>query len=200
MNGPQSDNQMNGPHNDRINGPNCDIINGPESYNRDSINGTRRLERGKAYRETSRSPESTRMIGRELGKLLTQGDVVFIYGEIGAGKTVFVSGIAHSLGIRDYITSPTFTIANVYEGLHTFYHFDAFRIENPSQLFETGFYDYAGADCIIAVEWAERLSDFVPESSIEIRIDSVGDNESERKIEIRFNDGENAEETENKDT
>ena len=130
--------------------------------------------RGEPFQTLSGSPEATKAIGHSLGGLLRCGDVVYIYGEIGAGKTVFVSGIASALGIGEYITSPTFTIANFYLGAKPFHHFDAYRIESPEELFETGFFEFAGGDCVVAVEWAERLAPFKPGGCVEVWIEDAG--------------------------
>ena len=120
----------------------------------------------------SDSPETTKKYGRRFGELLRNGDVVYLYGEIGAGKTVFTSGLAESLGVTDYVTSPTFTIANEYHGSLLLYHFDAYRIESPDELSETGFYDFAGGECVVVVEWAEKLRGAGPCDRIEVWIDS----------------------------
>ena len=145
-----------------------------------------RLKRGGSFQTLSGSPEATKMIGYSLGGLLARGDTVFIYGDIGAGKTVFVAGMASALGINEYITSPTFTIANAYECETLFYHFDAYRIKSPDELFETGFFEFAGGDCIVAVEWADRLEGFKPDNCVEVWIDAAEGCESSREITISF--------------
>jgi len=147
------------------------------------------LNRGEPFRALSRSPDETRAIGRAFGKLLRQGDIIYIYGEIGAGKTVFVSGIAASMDIADYITSPTFTIVNIYEGSLFLCHFDAYRIESRAELLETGFYEYAGGNCAVVVEWAEKIHGFCPAAGAEVRIEAAAGNENDtdRIINITFN-------------
>ena len=149
-----------------------------------------RLKRGEPFLTSSKSPETTRSIGRSLGKLLKLGDTVFIFGDVGVGKTVFVSGIASALDIGGYITSPTFIIANAYNGKFPLYHFDAYRIKSPDELSETGFFEYAGGECVVAVEWAERLNGFKPAGCVEVwieRDESGGENDSGRIIKIIFN-------------
>ena len=143
-----------------------------------------RIKKGEPFRAVSRSPGETRMIGYAFGKGLDRGDIVYIYGDIGAGKTVFTSGVAAALGIRDYITSPTFTIANFYEGSLPLCHFDAFRIENGDELLETGFFDYSGGNCVVIVEWADRLNGYMPDSRIDVFIETVNFSETERIIRI----------------
>ena len=134
----------------------------------------------------SESPAATAAIGRSLGGILELGDVVCIYGDIGAGKTVFVSGMADALGIDGYITSPTYTIANFYDGAKPLHHFDAYRIESPEELFETGFFEFAGSGCIVAVEWAERLERLKPEKSIDVFIEYACGSDAARTIKITF--------------
>jgi tRNA threonylcarbamoyladenosine biosynthesis protein TsaE len=132
------------------------------------------------------SPDMTRSAGQSLGCVLRKGDVVFIYGDIGAGKTVFVSGIASALGIGEYITSPTFTIVNYYEGGTPLCHFDAYRLNSPSELFETGYHEYAGSGCVVAVEWAGRLEGIKPANCVEVWIRVHGGSDTERHITINF--------------
>jgi tRNA threonylcarbamoyladenosine biosynthesis protein TsaE len=144
------------------------------------------IKRGEHFHSISASPEATRSIGHALGKLLRRGDAVYIYGDVGAGKTVFVTGVASALGIAEYITSPTFTIANVYEGTATLCHFDAYRIKSPAELFETGFFDCVGGDCIVAVEWPERIGAPAPDGRVEVRIDAVEGRDTERTITIDY--------------
>jgi tRNA threonylcarbamoyladenosine biosynthesis protein TsaE len=123
-------------------------------------------------------------MGMAFGKHLKRGDAVFIFGEIGAGKTVFVTGVAAALGIREYITSPTFAIANIYEGSLTMCHYDAFRIGSPAELIEAGFYEYIGGDCLVIIEWAERLCGYEPDNCIKVRIEYVNGSDNERLINI----------------
>ena len=144
------------------------------------------IKRGEPFQTLSRSPETTRSIGHSLGKSLARGDTVFIYGDIGAGKTVFVGGMASALNVGANVSSPTFIIANVYDGVIPLYHFDAYRIESPAELFETGFFEYAGGDCVVAVEWASRIEKFKPDGCIEVWIGPVGDSETDREIKIVF--------------
>jgi len=143
--------------------------------------------RGEAFQTLTCSPEGTRATGYGLGKLLKKGDAVFIYGDIGAGKTVFVSGLASALNIGANITSPTFTIMNFYGGDTPLYHFDAYRIKSPAEIFETGFFEFAGGDGVVAVEWADRLSEYKPGGCVEVWIDAAGCNENDRTVRIEFN-------------
>jgi len=147
------------------------------------------MGRGRPFSSLSASPEETSAIGRSLGRLLAPGDVIYIYGDIGAGKTVFVSGIASALNIGEYITSPTFTIMNMYLGDMPLCHCDAYRIESPAELYETGFFEFSGGEYVTAVEWAGRIKGYKPDKCIEVWIDPVEGCESSRDVRIIFNEG-----------
>ena len=144
------------------------------------------IQRGVSFKALSESPEATGLIGCSLGKILMRGDTVFLYGDIGAGKTVFVKGIASALGVDEDITSPTFAIANVYNGKLPLYHFDAYRIESPAELFETGFFDCVGGDCAVVVEWADKICEYAHFNYIEVWITCLESNETQRNIKISF--------------
>jgi len=108
----------------------------------------------------SKNSEETQMIGVRLGGLLRQGSVVCLYGELGAGKTIFVKGIAQALGISDRdITSASFTIIAAYDSEIPLYHIDLYRLEKDADIDETGIWDYIYGDGITVIEWAERLGD-----------------------------------------
>ena len=146
-----------------------------------------RLRRGgAAVAVRSVSPLCTKIIGSRLGCALRPGDAVYLYGDVGAGKTVFVSGIAAALGAGDYITSPTFAIANEYKGKYALYHFDAYRIKSPDEMIETGFFDLAGGDGVVAVEWAQNLRGAGAGYRVEVNIDAVADRDDYRDITILY--------------
>lgn len=104
----------------------------------------------------SESVEQTRRLGAILGGLLASGDVVLLYGELGAGKTAFTQGVGRGLGVAATVNSPTFTILKEYAGRLPLYHFDLYRIEDPGELEMLGFADYFAGDGISVIEWAER--------------------------------------------
>jgi tRNA threonylcarbamoyladenosine biosynthesis protein TsaE len=144
------------------------------------------------YRTVTNSAEETFFCGYKLGTILKPGDVVFLDGGLGAGKTVFTGGIAKALGIEGYITSPTFTIVNEYRGTYPLFHFDAYRIENPEEMFEIGFDEYLESDGIVVVEWAEQIKDIIPGEHIYVKIEKVMDDRTDsydkRVISIEFPD------------
>ena len=118
------------------------------------------------------SEEETKEFGRRLGNCLRQGDILALKGDLGAGKTHFTMGVAESLEITDYITSPTFTIVNEYRnGRLPLFHFDAYRLGDPEELMEIGFEEYASAGGIILIEWADIVAEILPDETIWIQIE-----------------------------
>jgi len=109
---------------------------------------------------------------------------VVLEGGLGAGKSELARGIANGLGVKETVTSPTFTILNVYEsGRYPLYHFDWYRLENSEELFELGMDEYLGGDGIALVEWAERCPEALPDSCIRIRLEVTGEEEREILVE-----------------
>ena len=127
------------------------------------------------------SASETRALGEKLASRLRTGDVVILEGELGAGKSELARGIAKGIGVKEKVTSPSFTILNVYEsGRCPLYHFDWYRLESEDELYELGMDEYLGGDGIAVVEWAERCPEAVPEGSVRIRLEVIG--EENRKI------------------
>lgn len=123
------------------------------------------------------SPQDMRAVGTRLSRQLMPGDVLLLSGVMGAGKSEFCRGIARGLGIEGPVTSPTFTILNVYEeGRIAFHHFDFYRIVSVEELFESGLDEQIGGQCITAIEWHERAPELMPENCLEvfIRPDDTG--------------------------
>lgn len=132
------------------------------------------------------SPLETIEVGRKLGQILQRGDLVCISGDLGAGKTVFTKGIAKELGIKGYVTSPTFTIVNEYEGKIPFYHLDVYRINNKEEILEIGFEEYLYGGGVLAIEWPELLGDLLPYERISVNI-LLKNNELPEQREITIN-------------
>ena len=121
------------------------------------------------------SAAETRALGEKLASRLKAGDVVVLEGELGAGKSELARGIARGLGVTETVTSPSFTILNVYEsGRCPLYHFDWYRLESEEELYELGMDEYLGGDGIAVVEWAERCPEAVPENVLRIRLEVTG--------------------------
>ena len=116
----------------------------------------------------------TKEIGYKLGNLLTPGSVICLIGDLGAGKTTMTQSLAKALEVDDYITSPTFTIVNEYEGKMPLYHFDVYRLDDISELENIGFYEYTD-DCVSIVEWADKFSDELPDETLWIYLTRIDD-------------------------
>ena len=128
----------------------------------------------------TRSAEETEQLGQSLARTLAPGAVVALSGGLGAGKTAFVRGLARGLGVAGEVCSPTYALVHEYEGL---VHFDMYRVTTPGDLESTGWYDYLGRGCVIAVEWSENIADELPEDCVRVRI-LPGERENEREILI----------------
>lgn len=127
--------------------------------------------------------EETKEFGIKLGKLLQAGDVVCLNGELGAGKTTLTKSIGLGLGVDDYITSPTFSLINEYEGRILLYHFDVYRLENTEELYDLGFDEYFYGRGVSIIEWADKIESFLPKERIVLDIENTK-NTDERKINI----------------
>lgn len=129
----------------------------------------------------TRSAEETALAGFRLGKALKKGQTVLLYGDLGAGKTVFVKGIARAFGIdeRD-ITSASFTVVAEYPSDPPLYHIDLYRVEGGHDLESTGVWDHIGGDGVAVVEWAEKIE---VEGAIRVRIDFGEGDEREITVE-----------------
>lgn len=114
--------------------------------------------------------EQTFELGKKLGQKALKGDIYCIKGDLGVGKTVFTKGVAAGLGIKEDITSPTFTIVNVYEGKFTLYHFDVYRIGSIEQMEDIGYEEMFFGDGICIIEWAEIVKEIIPKEAIWIEI------------------------------
>lgn len=120
----------------------------------------------------TRSAEETYKLGLEIGKKAAKGQVYTMVGDLGVGKTVFTQGMANGLDIQEPISSPTFTIVQVYdEGRLPFYHFDVYRIGDISEMDEIGFEDYVYGEGVSLIEWANLIEEILPEERVEITIE-----------------------------
>ena len=130
------------------------------------------------------SAAETRELGKRLAEKLKAGDVVLLEGELGSGKSELARGVAGGLGVQERVTSPSFTILNVYEsGSCPLYHFDWYRLENEEELYELGMDEYLGGDGIAAVEWPEQCPEAVPDNCLEAVLEPEGD--EDRRITLR---------------
>ena len=130
----------------------------------------------------SESEKDTEEIGRSFAQSLKGGEVIAMFGDLGAGKTAFVRGLAKGLGIDAKVSSPTFTIVNEYPGEIDLIHFDMYRLSSADELFDIGWEDYLARGAVCAVEWSENVTDAFFGDEIKVIIEKTGDNS--RKIEI----------------
>lgn len=110
------------------------------------------------------SPDDTFNFGKRLAPLLEDGDVICLSGDLGAGKTLLAQGIVAGLGIDEMVTSPTFTVLQVYQGTIPVYHYDLYRLNRPEELLDIGFEDYIGSGSITLIEWPDKFPSYMPDS------------------------------------
>ncbi len=135
-------------------------------------------------RITTLSPTETRKLGEQLGQYLEEGSVFALYGDLGSGKTAFVQGLAKGLGVPDdqYVTSPTFTLINEYQGRLRLFHIDLYRLNDFSEMEDLGFDEILKSDSVVAIEWSEKLPENFVSGYIKIKFDAIDD--TSRKISI----------------
>ncbi len=127
---------------------------------------------------TTRSPEETHALGVRLGLLIRAGDFVGLSGDLGAGKTHFVRGVAQGAGVGSgEVSSPTFAIVLPYCGRITVYHADLYRLRDADELYATGFHDLVGEDGALLVEWIDQVPDAAPKDALMIRIEPLEETE-----------------------
>jgi tRNA threonylcarbamoyladenosine biosynthesis protein TsaE len=118
----------------------------------------------------SRSAEETQAIGQHLAERLRPGDVIALTGELGAGKTTLVQGIARGLGIEDQIVSPTFTLVREYRGRLHLLHVDVYRLDRVQDVIDLGLDDEIGADGVLVVEWGDAVEALLPEQHLTVEL------------------------------
>ena len=132
---------------------------------------------------SSPSAEATRLFARKLSERLQAGDVVWLQGNLGAGKTEFVKGMAEGFGVTDLVTSPTFALLNIYKGRIPLYHFDLYRLNRVEELYEIGFDEFVGGAGVALVEWPELFAAEMPSDYLRVVI-SLGVGLTERIVEV----------------
>ena len=130
----------------------------------------------------SHSQLETEEVGRKLAEKLPGGSVVAMYGDLGAGKTAFVRGMAKGMGLSCRVSSPTFTIVNEYLGERELIHFDMYRLSSADELFDIGWEDYLSRGAVCSVEWSENVQDAFFGDEVVVRIEKL--NDTDRKITI----------------
>ena len=131
----------------------------------------------------SKSEKETRKFGRNLAKELKEKDIVYIYGDLGAGKTCLVKGIVDGLGLtNEYVRSPTFAIINKYNGKSPVYHLDFYRIEAAKEIEGLGIEEFSGKEGVTLIEWPEKIVKYFPQPQCEIKIKILGENKRSFKV------------------
>ena len=130
----------------------------------------------------SNCEQDTERIGSEFAARLPGGTVVAMYGDLGAGKTAFVRGMARGMGLDCRVSSPTFTIVNEYLGERELIHFDMYRLSDADELFDIGWEDYLNRGAVCTGEWSEKVQDAFFGDEIVVRIEKLSD--TARKITI----------------
>ncbi len=137
----------------------------------------------------TRSPEETRGLARRFAACLRPGDVLLLCGDLGAGKTCFVQGLAEGLGYDGNVTSPTFSLIQTYAGRIPLAHADLYRLEDEAEARGTGLEEYLEAPWICAVEWSGRAPGLWPAEAWHIELLAGGADQNERRIRIRQGEG-----------
>lgn len=128
------------------------------------------------------SPEETAGLGEKLAPFLNAGDLICLNGDLGAGKTRFVQGLARGLGVDGPVTSPTFTLINEYQGKLPLYHMDVYRLGDPLEMEDLGYEEYFYGDGVTVMEWAGRVKELLPEERLDIFMNRCPEGEDLREI------------------
>lgn len=128
----------------------------------------------------SNSEKDTYKLAKMFEEKLHGGEVVILNGDLGAGKTTFTKGLCKALGVTENVTSPTFTLMNIYKsGRLNLYHFDMYRIEDESEALELGLDEFFNSNGVCMIEWAENIRNMIPKNHITINITKLGENSRE---------------------
>lgn len=130
--------------------------------------------------------EETLVVGESIGKTAKKGEIIALNGNLGAGKTVLVKGIAKGLEISEEPNSPTFVILNTYEGKYPLYHFDFYRLNTESDLEDLNYTDFFYGEGVSVVEWAKRISEVFPENCIKIDIEITENTDNDTQSQKRI--------------
>ncbi len=133
----------------------------------------------------TRSAEETRIVGASLAPVLLPGDIISLSGDLGAGKTVFVQGLAAALGVVERVTSPTFTIVHEYAGRYPILHLDVYRLNNFQEVLDLGFEEFLDPHSIVAIEWGEAISPLLPRRHLDIDMRRADGGAEDSEDEVR---------------
>ena len=136
-----------------------------------------------ALHTQSESPEETEAVGFAMASIVQPGSVIALYGDLAAGKTCFVRGLARGLNVQEPVSSPTFTIVNEYHGTQTVFHLDLYRLTTVGEIYDLGYEElFDGPPGICVIEWAERAEGLLPSERVDVRFEHMG--EDVRRISI----------------
>lgn len=130
---------------------------------------------------TTYSEEETILLGKKFSCELKKGDIVALYGDLGTGKTQFIKGICDGLEVDQSVTSPTFTLMNVYDGREKIFHYDFYRLNSESEIYDLCVDDYFFSNGISLIEWAEKCENLLPTERININL-LYGESENSRVV------------------
>ena len=133
----------------------------------------------------SHNPEQTQLLGSHLGKLAQGGDIFLLVGDLGAGKTCLVQGIAYGLGVKEHAFSPSFVIVREYHGRLPLFHVDFYRLEHIEEIASLGLEEYLCGNGVCVIEWAEKGISVLPHNNLLIRINYVPNYEMQRTIVLK---------------
>lgn len=119
--------------------------------------------------------EQTRHLGEVIASVLQPGDIIWLRGELGAGKTTLAQGIARGLDVKEPVLSPTFTLIREHRGRFPFFHADAYRLEDAGQAADLGLQEYFERGGVFAIEWAEHIAEALPDERLEILLEGEAD-------------------------
>jgi tRNA threonylcarbamoyladenosine biosynthesis protein TsaE len=135
---------------------------------------------------STHSAEETRILGASLAPTLLPGDIVSLSGDLGAGKTVFVQGVAAALGVERRVTSPTFTIVHEYDGRYPIIHLDIYRLDSYQEVLDLGFEEFLDPSSVVLIEWGDAIGPLLPRRFLDIEIRQSEENdESTRSVRFR---------------
>ena len=138
----------------------------------------------KSLKYLTKSDNETVNLGRKIGALLVNGDLVGLVGHLGSGKTWFTKGLALGFGVDPdmVITSPSFSLVNEYDGRHTLYHMDLYRLSGLSEVLGAGIEEYIHCEGVVVMEWADRWPEILPEQKLMIEIKIIDEQQREIKL------------------
>jgi len=136
------------------------------------------------------SVEETKEIAKRVAEKAKPKDIYCLNGDLGSGKTAFSQGFAEGLMIKDSVTSPTFSIMNVYKGKYDLYHFDVYRIRDIEEMYDTGYEEFFYGEGVCLVEWSTLIKELIPKNAVEINISKdLSKDEDYRLIEVKNYEG-----------